>query len=80
MSKTVLTRDTISGQVGLVPESYLTHPVLGLNLVLVKADAKDFEPTLHKPTSAAEHADKHPKKAAKPDDKLFELDEKDPES
>lgn len=48
MSKNVLTRNTISGVVGFVPESYLDHPVFGKQLERVPEGTKSFEPALHK--------------------------------
>lgn len=49
-SKTVLARNTVSGQIATVPRSYLTHPHFGKQLVEVDADAKNAEPELYHPT------------------------------
>jgi len=50
----VLTRNTVSGQIGLVPESYLKHPWFKDQLVEVSDNAKNAAPELHKPRTAAE--------------------------
>jgi hypothetical protein len=54
MSKKIHALDTISGKVGLVPEAYLNLPVFKDHLVRVEEDQKDYEPEMHKPTSANE--------------------------
>lgn len=36
MADEVYVKDTISGEVGMVPAHYLEHPVLGANLVQVR--------------------------------------------
>lgn len=48
--KTVLARNTISGVIGEVPESYLTHPHFSKQLEKVDADAKNAVPELFHPT------------------------------
>lgn len=55
MSKKVHALDTISGKVGLVPETYLELPGFKEHLVLVDEDAKDHEPALYKSASADEY-------------------------
>ncbi len=45
----VLTRNTISGVVGYVPESYLTHPVFSKQLEKVEEGAKNALPEMYKP-------------------------------
>jgi len=47
MSKTVTALNTVSGQVGQVPESYLTHPVLGKTLVQVEPGTKSYIPGMY---------------------------------
>lgn len=59
MSKTVMARNTVSGVVGEVPASYLTHAVLGKTLVRVDEKSKNIEPALHKPTDAEGFTDRH---------------------
>lgn len=49
----VHTRHTVSGQIGDVPESFLTHSVLGPYLEVVDEDAKPYLPEMHKPREAA---------------------------
>jgi hypothetical protein len=58
MSKQVRARNTVSGQIGIVPESYLTHPVLGKTLVQVDDDAKSYLPEMYQPTDAEGDAEK----------------------
>jgi len=50
----VLARNTVSGVVGLVPASYLDHPVFKEHLVAVDEGAKDFVPALYQPKTAEE--------------------------
>lgn len=52
--KFVVARNTVSGVVGPVPASYLTHPHFGKNLVLAEDGAKDFVPELYKVKDAEE--------------------------
>lgn len=61
----VTTRDTISGVVGVVPKSYLDHPVLGKNLEEVKDDAKDLNQDLHKPRAARKKSSEKPDETPK---------------
>lgn len=60
---TVQALNTISGKVGPVPESYLSHPVLGKHLVLAEPGQKDYAPELFKPTDSVGHSKK---KSTKP--------------
>ena len=53
-NKFVTARNTVSGVVGPVPASYLTHPVFSKQLVQVDEDAKDFVPELYTPKTADE--------------------------
>lgn len=69
MSNTVFAIDTTSGQVGEVPESYLTHPVLGLTLVKVSSDTKSFDPALYKPKTKDEFVAAYAEKSGKTDEK-----------
>lgn len=64
-NKFVTARNTVSGAIGVVPRSYLTHPVLGANLVEVDAEAKAYVPDLYKPKTADEFKKAEPKAAAK---------------
>lgn len=48
--KTVTALNTVSGKVGVVPETYLTHPVLGKTLVEVEEGTKSYEPSLYRTT------------------------------
>ena len=52
--KNVLARNTISGVVAPVPESYLTHPVFRQMLVVVDDGAKSYVPELYKAKTAEE--------------------------
>lgn len=56
--KLVNTLNTVSGQVGLVPEIYLEIPGMKDTLVVVEEDAKSYEPTMYKPTDAEGHVAK----------------------
>lgn len=58
MSKQVHALNTISGQVGLVPASYLDHPVLGESLVEVPEGTKSYDPKFYKGTTKDEHKQK----------------------
>jgi len=49
MTNTVFARNTVSGVVAEVPESYLTHPHFGKQLEKVEAGAKNLVPALHTP-------------------------------
>lgn len=49
MTKTVQARNLVSGQIGEVPESYLTHPHFSKQLELVKPGAKPTVAALHTP-------------------------------
>lgn len=64
-SKTVLTRNTISGKVGSVPASYLTHPVFKDQFVVVEEGAKDYIPELYASKTADEFESKKTGKASK---------------
>lgn len=55
MTKFITALDTISGQIGPVPENYLTLPKLGDHLVQVDEGTKSYEPELYKPTDAKEY-------------------------
>jgi hypothetical protein len=57
--------NTISGQVALVPERYLKHPVLGKNLVPVEDDQKPYIAEMYEPKSADDFADAKPKRSKK---------------
>lgn len=50
MTKQINTLNTISGQVGLVPATYLNNPVLGRNLVEVPEGTKSYDPEFYQPT------------------------------
>jgi hypothetical protein len=58
MAKMITALDTISGQVGIVPERYLTLPGLGDHLVRVDDGTKSYEPELYKATDADEYVEK----------------------
>ena len=49
--------NTVSGQVGLVPEDYLTHPHFKDQLVLVDEDQKPYADELYKSKTADEFVD-----------------------
>lgn len=49
-----IVRNTLTGKVVEVPDRYLTHPILGANLVPAKAGDKDYVPDLYKSKSAEE--------------------------
>lgn len=66
--KEVFTLNTISGVTGYVPESYLTHPVLGLSLVGVEEGTKSYDPEFYKPQTAEEYKASHSKAVNKPID------------
>lgn len=55
MSKFVTALDTISGKVGEVPENYIGHPILGVNLVEVDPGTKDRAPEKHKAQNAEDY-------------------------
>lgn len=75
-NKTVFALNTASGQVGSVPEAYLTHPVLGRVLVEVPEGTKSFDPEKYQPTDVEGYlAKQESKKAAK----SAKVDEKQPE-
>jgi hypothetical protein len=88
-NKTVFALNTVSGQVGVVPASYLDHPVLGKTLVEVPEGTKSYEPTKYKSQTADEWREDHPhgveveekparasrKKAAPKEPALFEHDD-----
>lgn len=57
--------NTISGQVSLVPERYLTHPVLGKNITPVEGDQKSYIPEMYEPKSVEDFADAKPKRSKK---------------
>jgi hypothetical protein len=57
--------NTISGQVALVPERYLKHPILGKNLVPVEDDQKSYIPEMYEPKSAGDFGDPKPKRFKK---------------
>ena len=50
--KMVIAKDTVSGVIGEVPESYLTHPVLGKTLV--KSNRTDKNDKLNEPAGHEE--------------------------
>lgn len=56
--KSVHALNTISGKVGVVPESYLTSPAFADILVEVPDGTKDYDPEFWKPTTAKEHREK----------------------
>lgn len=58
MAKMITALDTISGQIGPVPESYLKLPGFSDHLVRVDEGTKSYEPELHKPTDAAEYKER----------------------
>jgi hypothetical protein len=58
MAKMITALDTISGQVGQVPERYLTLPGFAEHLVRVDEGTKNYEPELYKPTDAEEYVEK----------------------
>jgi hypothetical protein len=58
MSKTITALNTISGQVGQVPASYIDHPVLGQSLVEVPAGTKSYDPKFYKSTDKEGDAEK----------------------
>jgi hypothetical protein len=71
-NKFVTARNTASGAIGVVPRGYLTHPVLGANLVEVEAGAKAYVPELYKPTTADGFEEARPKAPANSSKKATE--------
>lgn len=61
--KFVTALNTISGQVGLVPADYLTHPFFKDQLVEVDADQKSYDPALYSPKTADEYRTANAKRA-----------------
>jgi hypothetical protein len=57
--------NTISGQVSLVPERYLTHPVLGKNITIVEDNQKSYIPEMYEPKSVEVFATAKPKRFKK---------------
>lgn len=56
--KQVNTLNTVSGQVGLVPISYLTSPAFKDQLVEVPEGTKSYDPKFYKSTDAKGYAEK----------------------
>jgi hypothetical protein len=73
MSKQVFTRNTVSGQVGYVPASYLDHPVLGKTLEQVDEGTKPFHPDFHAETDK-DGKDSTGKQIRKPKDRRTETE------
>lgn len=69
--------NTVSGQVGLVPASYLEHPVFGKTLVEVPEGTKSYDPEFYKPTDKEGH-DEKPTNKRKLNDKKPEADNTQP--
>jgi len=70
MTNIVQARNTVSGQVGPVPESYLTHPHFSKQLELVKEGAKSTVPALHTPRNTdGDKLNDKAEKAKAPSDK-----------
>ena len=67
MSNTTTALNTVSGQVGVVPKSYLDHPVLGKTLVEVPEGTKSYDPEFYTPTDAEGHAAKPVRRNKKTD-------------
>ena len=57
--------NTISGKVALVPERYLTHPVLGKNLTRVEDNQKSYIPEMYESKSVEAFVDSKPKRSKK---------------
>jgi hypothetical protein len=76
---TVQALNTISGKVGPVPESYLSHPVLGKHLVLAEPGQKDYTPELFKPDTAEGHSKKQSRKKEPVMIVALDADETEPE-
>lgn len=74
MAKLVKALHTISGQVGLVREDLVNHPVLGVHLVEVADDAKSYIPELFKATTPEEF-EKKPRRHRKKQDEEPEVTE-----
>lgn len=78
MTKQVTALNTISGQVGLVPASYLDSPAFKDQLVEVPEGTKSYDPKFYKPTDAKGHAEKPVNKAKaeakKPDETTLNID------
>lgn len=63
MAQHVTVLDTISGQVGSVPVSYLKHPAFKDHLVEVPEGTKSYDSEFYQPTDAAGHKEKPVQKA-----------------
>jgi len=57
--KFVSARNTVSGVVGRVPATYLTHPHFKNQYVLVDSEAKNFVPALYTPKTVDEFTKAH---------------------
>lgn len=67
--------NTISGQVSLVPERYLKHPVLGKNITAVDEDQKSYIPEMYEPKSVEDFANAKPKRSKKTVEEVEVVDE-----